>query len=79
VVRTYRDKFRSSAREGNLLALPPKRQTPRYLHVIAGADDEHQRHLETAADHVAELKWTVVEEYAGLSVDIMRQQVAAIH
>jgi hypothetical protein len=72
---TYRDKLRSSVRKENPLAPPPKRQIPSYLHVIAAADDEQQRRLEAAAGNVAVLKWTVVEEYTGLTADIMRQQV----
>lgn len=79
VVATYRSKLRSSARKENALVPLPTRQTPRYLRVIAAPDDEHQRHLEAVGDSVAVLKWTVVEEYTGLTADIMRQQVNPIN
>jgi hypothetical protein len=79
VVTTYRDKLRPLARKENPPAPLPKRQTPRYLHVIAAAEDEQQRRLEAAGGNVAVLRWTVVEEYTGLTADIMRQEVGALH
>ena len=79
VVTTYRSKLRSSARKENALAPLPTRQTPRYLCVIAAPDDKHRQRLEAVADNVVELKWAVVEEYTGLTANIMRQQVDPVN
>jgi len=82
VVKTYRkirNKLRSSAREENTLAPLPTRETPRYLRVIAAPDDKQQRRLEAVANSVAVLKWKMVQEYTGLTADVMMQQVDSIH
>jgi hypothetical protein len=78
---TYHSKLPSSARKEHALAPLPQRQTPTYLCIIAVSDNGQQRRLEAAANSVAVLNWTVVEQYTGLTADIMRQrqQVGAIH
>ena len=76
---TYHDKLHPSVCKENPPALLPKCQTPRYLHVIAVAEDEQQQCLEAAGGNVAVLRWTVVEKYTGITADIMRQEVGALH
>lgn len=78
-VATYRSKLKGPTLQENVPAPLPQRQTPGYLHVIAASDGEQQKHLEATASNVAGLKWTVVEEYTGLTADAMRQQVGAVH
>lgn len=78
VVEIYCSKLRSSSYKEGARAPVPKRQTPRYLHVIAAPDDEEPRRLDTEApDSVAVLKWDVVTNYTGLTVDVIRPQVSA--
>ena len=66
VVNVYREKHRSSIHAKKESSSQQKRQTPRYLRVIATPDDQQQKCLEAEAQgDVAVLKWDIVVRYAG--------------
>jgi hypothetical protein len=78
VTTTYR-KLRSSKGKEQPLASSPKRQTPRYLHIIALRDDKQQRDLDAdLTGNLAVLKWDLVTEYTGLEANILDAPSMAI-
>ncbi|KAF8521901.1 hypothetical protein BU17DRAFT_87449 [Hysterangium stoloniferum] len=68
----YRSKLRSSIRAQQQSASHSKRQTPRFLRIIATPDDKQQKRLKREwKGDVAVLQWDVVKGYIGSTADVL--------
>jgi len=79
VVNAYRRKLHGSTRTPRELALP-ERKTPRFLSVIVTPDDQMDSRLEEdSTGTLAAMKWDVLEEYAGSTLDAMMTKPGSVH
>ena len=75
IVEGIRGNLRS---EGQTRDLESKRETCRFLSVVACPDDQQETRLHK--DNQATLKWDVVEDYVGPAANIVKESVVvAIH
>jgi len=79
VVNAYRSRLRSFTRTLQEHALP-ERKTPRFLSVIVTPDDQMDSRLEEdSTGTLAAMKWDVLEEYAGSTLDAMMTKPGSVH
>ena len=79
VVNAYHSKLHSSTCTPQELALP-ERKTPRFLSVIVTPNDQMDSRLEEdSMGTLAAMRWDVLKEYAGSTLDAMMTKPGSVH
>ena len=78
VVDAYRSKPRSSTHTPQEIALP-ERKTPRFLSVVTPDDPMDSRLEEDLTGTLAAMRWDVLREYGGSTLDAMMTKPESEH